>query len=548
MLREFQNGWCRSVLTAMLTVTMSGTLLMQATVLAQPASRISARESDLNDLNRMLNDGVRGPQGVDFRSDAGSLLAAPQVDLSRVDTRALENLLSESVAEAERLYRLLDADYRRYPELRPLLSDLVTLRSRAARLAQDVQAKIPLDRSLPQFQQLDSDWRLLSHQLTQSPRVSRTTLESVTRLDGLGRQIEKMFKMDPQLDRRQILMELSALRGSLRNLIEELELDPSGSQQTLDMVFDARKLEQQVARIQGMVLDQVAYDGIVTEYNRYGQMWTRLATRLRPLDNRYIERAVGNIINADDTLHNLMWLEKTSNRERLKQVADGLTRDVDEFFNRTPLKLLLTFKDVASILETADTFYGVVQNLRDNLNRNESDQVILESYSYVEEYGNEFIRSFAGLRSQAGRVVLKEIEDGIIALRNDLNLSGSTGSGSVDTRSMLPVAANLENLADHLNFDVRTWLGNSRETYRDQAMQASARFVQRSQRVHRLLQARPAATELEREVAALYDDWRQVYQYLGRCNTADRAHIAYLARDISEAILQLRAPLELAMR
>ncbi|MEZ6060110.1 MAG: hypothetical protein R3C19_07100 [Planctomycetaceae bacterium] len=539
MLRFRGDDWCRSMLAAMLTITMS------SAVMGQPASRISARESDLNDVNRLLNDGVGGPQGGVFRSGVGALSAAP-VDLSHVDLRTLQTLLNNSISEAEQLYRLLDTDYRRYPELRPLLADLVQMRARAARLNQDVRDGIPLERMLPQFQQLNSDWRLLSHQLSQSPRVSRTTLDAVKRIDGLGAELERMFKMDPQLDRRQVLLELSILRSSIRNLIDELELDPNGTQQTLNLVYDARKLEQQVARVEGMVLDQISYATVVAEYKSYEQMWASLNPRISSLNNRYIERAIRNIMDADDQMHDLLWLEKSSNRQHLRQVADDLLRDVDEFYNRTPLKLLLSFRDVASILETADNFYGVVHNFRETLDRNQSDQDILDAYSYVEQYGADFIRSFAGMKSSAGRVVLKNIEDGIFSLRNELNLSGNTNS--IDTRALLPIAANLGNLADHLNFDVKHWLERSNESFRTDALQASALFAQRSQGLQQFLQSRPMASDLNREVANLYEDWRRVYQYLSRCNTEDRQHIAYLARDISDAILQLRAPLDLAQR
>ena len=78
---------------------------------------------------------------------------------------------------------------------------------------------------------------------------------------------------------------------------------------------------------------------------------------------------------------------------------------------------------------------------------------MLECYRYVEEYGDDFVRAFEPLRSQAGRVILREIEDGILSLRNELNLAGTVTS--IDTRAMLDTAAGLENLADHLDFDVR---------------------------------------------------------------------------------------------
>jgi hypothetical protein len=51
---------------------------------------------------------------------------------------------------------------------------------------------------------------------------------------------------------------------------------------------------------------------------------------------------------------------------------------------------LLNFKNATGTLQIADNFYGTVQNFKDNLDRNESDQELIESYRYVEEYGTIF--------------------------------------------------------------------------------------------------------------------------------------------------------------
>ena len=168
---------------------------------------------------------------------------------------------------------------------------------------------------------------------------------------------------------------------------------------------------------------------------------------------------------------------------------------------------------------------------------------MLECYRYVEEYGNTFVRAFEPLRSSQGIVVLREIEDGIIALRNELHITGTVTS--IDTQAMLPTAAKLENLADHLDFDVQQWLYRDRQSFRTPALRASSNFVKRTQSIHRLLAARPSQTELTQEIADLIEEWRAVYQYLGRCNTEHRDHLRILSQDISQAIYDLREPLRL---
>ncbi len=532
MLNQWTD-WCRSALTALLTISVA------ATVFAQPQQRLGDNSTDFGDFNRVIRDDMTRNSGF----GTNSLNSSPNVDLTRVDKRIVQNLLNESVTESERLYRALQQDYQRYPEIRPFLSDLISMRARASRAAQDMLAAVPLEQMLPQFQQMGSDWRLLSHQMSQSRQLSRTSLDSIDRIDRLERELEKLFKMEPQLNRRELLTEFARMDSALRNLVMELEMDPTASDTVFQLTLNSRKVNQQAYKIQQMVLDQANYTTIVAEYNRFEQMLEAVIPQVRLLNNRFLERSMREITLADSRLHDLLWLEQQTSREELRQISNSLMRDVDEFYNRVPLKLLLHFKNVASILQTADDFYGTVQNFRDCVDRNENDQAILQCYRYVEEQGVVFTRAFQPLKSSAGKVVLREIEDGMVALRNELNLSGTVMS--VDTRALIPTAASLENLADHLELDVKQWISRERPVYGSAALLAASKFRERSAGIHRLLQSRPAASQLKTEISDLSEEFRTIYQYLGRCNTADREHMRILALDIGQAINNLRAPLQL---
>lgn len=527
-----RTEWRRSLLTALLTVTCS------TAVLAQPGTRIGSNSTDFGNFDQSIRGGGTSP-AINSRSQ--SLSAAP--DLSRIDVRVVENLLKECVNEAERLYRALDADYRRYPELRTQLQDVMTLRARASRLSQDLTAGYSLARLQPDLKQLDSDWQYLSHQMSQARQISTTTRDSVDRIDRLNRQLEKLFQMEPQLDRRALMIELARLNSSIRNLVQELELDPEAGNRMYQLVIDTRKLDQQANRVQQLVVDEMPYSNIVSEYGQFSRMWTTLSPQLQQLTNRFVQRSMRNILMADSTVHDLLWIEQKTSSENLRQIATALTRDVDEFYTRVPLKLLLNFKDVSSILQTSDDFYGTVQNFLDCVNRKEDERSMLECYRYVEEYGADFVRAFEPLRSSAGRVVLREIEDGIVALRNELNIAGTVST--LDTRAMIPMAAALENLADHMDYDVRQWLNRDRQSFSSQALAASDKFLKRTSRIHGMLQSQPRASELKKETADLVEEWRALYVYLGRCNTEHREHLRILSGDISEAIYKLRVPLQL---
>lgn len=526
------KDWGRSTLAALVTVSMA------ASGVAQPPTRIGDNSSEFNTFDRVIREGVSGRE-----RHADPFRPSTEVDLSRVDRRVLRNLLSECVTEAERLYRALEQDYRRAPELRSFLASVSSMRVRASRASQEVQAGIDLQRLLPEFQQLGSDWRNVSHRMSQSRQLSRASLDSIDRIDRLERELEKVFKMEPQFDRRALFMEFTRLESAINILLQNLQDDRGAGDAVVQLIYDVRKLDQQAYLLQSRVYDQYSYTEMVNEYGRFKQIWRTLIPRLRQLNNRLVDRSVTNIALSDDRLHDLLWLEQQTSRENLKMIAESLSRDVDEFFNRVPLRLLLHFKNVASILQTSDDFYGTVQNLQDCIERNESDQEIRDCYRHVEEYGMAFVRAYEPLRSSSGRVVLREIEDGMLALRNELNIAGTVDS--VDVRELITYAAKLDVLADHLQMDVTQWLNYERPNYRNDAMQTADRFVKQAQRLHRSLQSRPTATELKREVENLYVEFERIYQYLGRCRTEHRAHLKSLAYEIGDELNKIRTPLNL---
>ena len=526
----------RAVAAAFLTVTVA------SFAIAQPPTRIGRTESDFQDLNRRLQPGELGSLDL---NPSTPVLGTPEkpIDFTKVDKRALANLIKEALDESSRLYTSLEQDYRRYPQVRPLLIDLYSLRDLTARLNQDMTAGIALEIIITDFRRIDADWRVLSHRLSQTTGLSAATVASIERIDRIDRQVGQLFHVEPTLDYRELYQKLSILDTALYNMSEELGLDLNGNAKTAQIANDCRKMQQQIARVEDIVLDKAPYDRIVTEYNRFDRAWVLTLEQLRTVSNSYIDRAVARVVQADNSIHELLWLETSSNRSQMKQTADALIRNVDEFYSRTPLKLLLGFKNVQDTLQIADSFYGTVQNFKDNLERNESDVVVIDSYKYVEEYGAVFIRTFSKMPSQQGIVVLRQIEDGMASLRSSLKLGGTVSQ--VDTRRLQPIASSLENLADQLDWDVKQWLNTERPTYRNEVQQASATFMKRTQRLSKMMATAPTLTELQREADSLYEEWKAIYSYLSRCNTPDRSYLSQDAREIRNNLTELNSQLRL---
>lgn len=527
----------RAIAAATLTVTIA------SSAIAQTTPRISRTDGSYDLLDRRLQSNEIG--GLDDLNRSRSIFDTNRpVDVSKVDKTKLANLMAEAISESARLYNSMYNDYSRNTSLRPLLQELQQLQAQTKRLSEDIKAGTKLEYILTDFRELDADWRVFSHRATQANGLSSATKQSLGRIDTIDKEVGKLFQVEPTLDRRALLRELATLENSLYNLAGELEREVSTSTTSLQLANTVRKLQQQVARSEDMILDNYPYDRIVTEHNRFERSWETILSQLGTISNRYIEQAVRRIVEADNRIHELLWLDNSASRTQLKQTADALIRDVDEFYSRTPLKLLLAFKDATTTLRLADEFYGTVQNFKDNLASNASDQQLIESYGYVEQYGLDFVRTFRKIKSQQGIVVLNEIEDGLAAIRSELHLGGTVAD--VDTRRLTPIAASLENLADQLDMDVRQWLNTERPAFRTEAATASSNFRKRTQRLHAMMDAEPTLQELQKETDELYRDWLVLYDFLGRSrSSSDRAILSQVAREIMADLTDLNSSLRL---
>lgn len=292
-----------------LATLLTALLLASSTTAQAQTTRISRTDTGSGNPNRGLPAG-----DLDSLANPGNRsLTTPRenVDYSRIDRRTLSNLVREAWDESGKLYSALDADYRRNPQLRSLLTDLSRLRTLTGRLSQNLTSNTDLKLLVEDFQQTDADWRVFSHRVSQIRGLSSATTQSLQRLDRLDQEIGKLFQVAPSLDRRALLQQLSSLENSLFNLADELQRDVNAPTQ---LITSSRKLQQQAARISSMVVDDYTYERIVSEYNRFDQAWLQLMPQIAAIRNPYVERNMQRLSAANYSIHELLWMDNTTSR------------------------------------------------------------------------------------------------------------------------------------------------------------------------------------------------------------------------------------------
>ncbi len=464
----------------------------------------------------------------------------PQLSAPTREMQAAQQVLANVSRDADQLAVLLNQDMQRVPGVRPYLDDVLRLRARVSILAERSRRFNDHQDILPDLQELDREWRLLSYRLAQLRGLDTRTITQIQRLNTYAKELGRSFEISPQLDRRELLRKCAALSADIHNLMDDIEIEVPRSQQQIDLLLRGRRIEQQATLVANMVADTGDYQRVIGSYKEFQRVWYPFATDLRPLNNRYIERSVRRVNEVDSSIHELLWLPHRMDREKLLYLSSVLKRDVDDFFVRAPLKLMIELPNNDQVLAIADEFYGVCENFTDVVKRGEDVQQMVDAYRYIEDSWRSFSSIFRPLKSQAAQQVLAEIGLNIVSLGQSLQVQGGGYDGGYNTRDALSIAASLDNLSRHLDNDIGQWLSIRTVNYRDYALQDSSRFRQRCQRIHELLARGSDQRSLGLEADELAKDWKRVYEHIERCTTSDKIHLQRQASQISPQVVELR--------
>ena len=154
-----------------------------------------------------------------------------------------------------------------------------------------------------------------------------------------------------------------------------------------------------------------------------------------------------------------------------------------------------------------------------------------------------FVHVFGPLPSRAGQAVLSDIRRDLHTLK-ELAQSHYVGDG-FDRTQGTELAAEMETLATHVDFDLRHWLRNTSDPGATTILRTSQKFVQNTERLHSSMLNRAPREELRLHTSAVYENWRQLSQYLKRAPQEDREHLAAISSKLTLALYDLMLPLGL---
>lgn len=501
----------------------------------RPIERIARRSGD--DLGKFLIES-------DSRGVSDSMFYRPtDIDTNRINIRDVRTLLSRFADDASRLYQQVDLESDYNARVRSYKSDALKLRARALILSQDAQSGNDVLQLASSVREIDTDWRQLSHDIKRLPRVPRQILTTIESLDRTNEQIERAFQIKPQVDRRALMNEVMAMRADFDNLIDDIDLELGSTSQARSLIRTVRSIRQQAVYSSDLIAEGGEYERIVAAFKRAETDWTPVARQLATSDSRYIQRSVRRIVSAGNRLKQLLWLDYETDMSQLIETANGMRKHVDEFFVRTPLLLILKLKDPHSALDSANNFLDTCEVYTEQVQENAGQETLIEVFKDVQVAGDRFVQQFRPLPSKSAQVVLADIQRDLITLREQANEHNS-GTG-FDRYEATELAAEIEALAEHIDYDLRHWLRNSNSSRATATLQLSKQLVENSKRLHINLMNRVTLEQAQQSATAAFQDWRRLRPVLRGAPEEDRQHMANMSRKLTDAFVDLMLPLGL---
>lgn len=527
-----RNGGLSAVFLAATTLCVSS---LSSVAQETPARRATYTRDEARDIINDYSDSLQ--ERNRFGNTRRPVTPANPGGVTAEMKQARPLIRNFSEAASQLTYSMND-QINRFPGLRSLYSDALTVSAEAIGLDRHAAQHGDHSQILDDFEQLDADWRELAYKLQNVRGLPADTRDLIAELTSLDQQIRKALNTQPQINRQELSLEAAGLAGDLQNLLEDIDAELGRTQEAQQLMIQTGKARQQILAVVSACRDSQIDPAIpAREFKQFETVWQPLAVALQAEDNRYLERDIRRISLSTSKIHQLLLLPQSVNKPQLTFLTATLKKDIDEFFSRTPLLLVMHLPKSNRALATADQFYGVCEHFVDQVNRGEDFDELVDSFRYLEEADRSFTDVYGAINSDKAVAVLQRIEQTMDTIRIALHVQRE----DFDRNAAREAAARIANLTEQLETATKQWLASDPQSFGAACRQEVATLARQSATIHNDLVRGVPVPQLRREIDETYDHWRVAYKYLVQCQQKeDRLVLGGLSGRLTPALVQLR--------
>lgn len=476
-----------------------------------------------------VEDGFERPRQPDRKAPAGG---------GQIDIKAIHPLLRAFTDNMTQLTYALNEQMDQTAGLRQIYADALKVSGSAAAIHKRLD-KFGVDSAMIEdLQQLDASWHDLAYRIDNIRGLTDESHELVEKIAEADKRIRKLIGISAQLDRRQLSLKAAGLIADLENLQEDIISELGNSRDSQFYRRSINRARQTVLNLIAVLRDEhVDSAAVVEEYKQYETMWKQLSTKLREEDDRYIERGLRRVASSSTDIHQLLLLPQAVDPSQYAFLAKALKKDIDEFFERTPLTLIMSLPNAKQAVQVADQFYAACQHFVETVDRSQDQDEILESFRKVDQTERAFYDVYHDIDSDRAVAVLNRIVQTTISLQSALHIQRD----EFNERTATQLAASIQNFTEQVATISRRWLEDDNQPFANECLRETADLAQSAARLHDDLVDGRRGSELKDSMAEVYEKWRTVYGYLVKCQTNERPTLGRLSNSLTPVIVDLRA-------
>jgi hypothetical protein len=443
--------------------------------------------------------------------------------------------------ESGRLIGMLREEERLSPGIRPLLGDAISIKAKSDALLRRGYTHGYADAFARDFQEIDRQWRVLSHRLEQTEDLSGRCRDHVKKMCACNHQVCELFDIDPQVDRHELIRHSAALANELRSILEHLSRNARRGGAYSELLREGPKLHLQIRYWANAVANNAPYDSLVSQYKGLHTNWRAFAARLRSVDHRYYEQHIHHIDRANDAIHDLLWITPPLDQAAIAHGGNLLHQDMDELCGMITLQMLLSVQNAPELIGSVQEFHHLCEDFQSCAARKADIEDLRWDYRLLEVEWQQMAGHFEAIHQEAVSRRLADMEQTIQFLRDSLGIRPL-----FDRESALVLAAETDALADMLNRDLSRCLSKGQRyapQFRRDAQQCAGRFRDAAHRFHERLVTRADDAAVKKDCEELSQSWRHFQEHVSELERQDQVLLSRHISRVAPAMAKLQVML-----
>lgn len=523
-----------------LIVTTAGLLFIAdvSVAVAQGGKNLRTVSHSRERMQELIKDysdsiGIDDEDTRPTRSDRRGLTVSGDVDV-----KVLHPLIRGWATKLTNLAYVLNDQSNQVPGLRKVYTETLRLSGTSTGILKRMD-KFGLDgQMMDELQQLDADWHELAYRLESIRGLSNEAKGVIAEIGDLDKQVHQAIGITQQLDRRQLGIKVASLTADLDNLQSDIALELGQSQDAQAYRKSINRVRQIVSNLVTLIRDQqVENREIVEEFEHFESHWKPLAEKLQTEDDRYIERSVYRIASTTSDVHQLLLLPQKADASQFLFLAKALKKDLDQFFERTPLVLVISLPHSKEALPVAEKLHKACDKFIEAVEHGHQPEEIYKSFQAVEQAQRAFTDVYRDIDSDRAIAVLNRMNQDINSIRSSLQIPRD----EFDDRSIEELAGAIQNYTEKIAIVSRRWLDRDEQPNADEWLQEANDLARSAEHLHDEIANGARLSDLKEEMSDLYERCRRVYSHLAKCRTEERQTLVRISSNLTPAITELRS-------